>query len=886
MRIVKPQSLAVAHRVIHGSCKHSLAVAAASYWSFDSSGWLHPEIAMWSMVAKEVGGGPELDTGMPKLHGELLLTARAYAPRGPCPALPVRVQMGTIDKTLWVVGDRTWDRNVPGTPVPFTEMPLDWAHAFGGPSIPANPTGKGGATPGKPPQDTDPLPNIEDPKHLVRSRKDRPPPAGLGAYDASWPQRAGKAGTFDAAWLRDRYPALPLDADPTLYNVAPPDQWIAGRFAPGTPFRLENVHPTRPMIESRLPALQARCFVHQQIEGELRFLEVPLAIETVHLFPHLERGIVLWRGTLPVADEDADDIVNLIAGVEAVGASRPAAHYEAVLHGRLDKERGFLRALRDSDLMPEATGAENAPPDAASVEPTEVDEMRALLRRDGLLEANLRRRADAERDRVAERLCAEGLDPAAYLPAPTPPPPPADDLEPIYDRAMADAEAARAQAELARADAEAKARASCAEHGIDYDQAVAAGQAEGGGPPRFSAHQEIERLEDLAEMGDNGGADVTELRAALADPALRRKLEAAERSLRETYLRFAQHFAPARLPDAEGRAALRADVIAVIDRRASLRDRDLTGADLSQLDLTGADFRGAILEGASFAGAELGGADFSEAVAARADFTGASLSGARFHGANLAEARLVAAVGAAVDFRKAVLAKADLAHAVLRDARLDEADLSEARFQDTDLTGATAPQLTLLEADLRGVHLERADLREATLLHAKLTGVRMAGARLPRATLLEVDARDADLRGIDLEGARVVLGGSFDGANLAEARLGGACLRETSFVGADLSGAHADGADFTKSNLTAARLTRAVARGARLSKADLGDADLTSANLMDALLPNARLSGARLEDAHLFRADMLRVRVDGRTRIEGAAMEEARLVRPVREAPR
>lgn len=109
--------------------------------------------------------------------------------------------------------------------------------------------------------------------------------------------------------------------------------------------------------------------------------------------------------------------------------------------------------------------------------------MRALLRRDGLLEANLRRRADAERDRVAERLCAEGLDPAAYLPAPTPPPPPADDLEPIYDRAMADAEAARAQAELARADAEAKARASCAEHGIDYDQAVAAGQARAAAHP-------------------------------------------------------------------------------------------------------------------------------------------------------------------------------------------------------------------------------------------------------------------------------------------------------------------------------------------------------------------------------------------------------------------
>lgn len=68
-----------------------------------------------------------------------------------------------------------------------------------------------------------PLPNLEDPKHLIDSPKDRPPPAGFGYIHPHWEPRWRYAGTYDEHWKKNRAPYLPTDFDPRFNQAAHPD---------------------------------------------------------------------------------------------------------------------------------------------------------------------------------------------------------------------------------------------------------------------------------------------------------------------------------------------------------------------------------------------------------------------------------------------------------------------------------------------------------------------------------------------------------------------------------------------------------------------------------------------------------------------------------------
>src|SRR5262249_35834510 len=148
------------------------------------------------------------DEGMSKPDGELLVHGRCFPPGGKRAATYVRVQLGPIDKKLAVVGDRVWKHGVPTDPQPFTEMPIDWAHAFGGVGVAENPLGKGFAPVLFDGVEIHPLPNIEIDGRLITSPRERPRPAGFSPYELTWPQRFAKVGTYDEEWFRTRFPGV------------------------------------------------------------------------------------------------------------------------------------------------------------------------------------------------------------------------------------------------------------------------------------------------------------------------------------------------------------------------------------------------------------------------------------------------------------------------------------------------------------------------------------------------------------------------------------------------------------------------------------------------------------------------------------------------------
>src|SRR5262249_24725048 len=161
-------------------------------------------------------------------------------------------------------------------------------------------------------------------------------------YDMTWPQRFSKVGTYDDAWLKNDFPGLARDLDPSFFNTAPLDQQIEGHFRGDEPFVIENMHPEKPRLEGKLPGLSTRCFVPQKTEEGEALREATMRLDTVRLIPHRERGILVFRGVLKISQDDSADVTDIVAACEAMDDKKSIEHYETVRAQRLDKKKRHL----------------------------------------------------------------------------------------------------------------------------------------------------------------------------------------------------------------------------------------------------------------------------------------------------------------------------------------------------------------------------------------------------------------------------------------------------------------------------------------------------------------------------------------------------------------
>lgn len=875
MKIVKPLKVGVLHRTFEHRRVFKFVPSVFVHFSLEHPTIALQEQALWPMVVEELGRELVFDEGMPKLRGEVLLAARAYPPGGRAPVCSVRARLGPIDKSLVVVGDRSWERGVPTEPIPFSGMPILWSNAFGGVGFEANPVGKGFAPILREGKEVHPLPNVERPGKLITAPSQRPEPAGFGALDPAAPSRRARAGTYDSRWLNESFPGLADDVDWLTFNLAPEDQWAPEGFRGDEAILLENLHPSRPRIESRLPDLVARAFVARGDE----FTEVPLRIDTVYLFPHRLRGVVIFRGVTDVSEDDAADVDVLMVGCERRGAPRTADHYRAALDRRLDRAKAHIHALREADLMPPR---DPAPP---PVEGERLQDAGAELKLEKRVVQNQRRRAEAQLAEVRADLVRRGVDPAEHG---VPEALPAQETDlPLEDEELADhlenqlerGEAARSEAE-ARIDAQLReARAVCEAQGIDFDALVAEREAEQGGPPKFSAAEELEKLEARVQLGRNAGMPIEEAERALAEPGLGAKLQRAEDEHHDIYRRFAHRFPPARAREPERALRLRDELEAAVARGESLARRDFTSVDLTGVNLRGADLRGAYLEGARLADADLSGADLRDAVFVRADLTDARLVGAELAGANLGDANLVRTdLSGGVDLTGVSFGKARCEETRFRGARLARNEFLDAVFVRCDWREVTASELQLFGTaerplDLSGSSFDGCRLDRVNFLHVRLDGASFVNADVRGCVLAAVSAEGVDFSGADASNLRVVDHSSMPGARFIGARLCKANLRATNLAGSDFSTADLTGADMSESNLEGANLERIHAPGLGLMKARLCNAKLARANLVEALLQKADIAGADMRGANLFRVNFARVKGSKQTRFDGANMK-------------
>lgn len=835
------------------------------------------EVELWRLAASELGKDAVIDECMPKQRGEMLVHGRCYtASRVPRPAASVRVKVGPLDKTLYVIGDRVFRRDgTPGDPEPFTEMPIHYTRAFGGEGFPQNPIGVGFSAVKEDGRAVHRMPNIELPEKLIKSTSDRPAPAGFGPYDLLWAQRWPKIGTYDTKWMREDLPGLAKDMDLSMWNAAPNDQKLqAGYFEGAEEILIENMHPDKPRLEGRLPDVVGRCFVTQRTaEGDV-FREIPLHLDTVQIFPHHERVALSFRGLWSITEDDADDIVHLVIGADDRASPRPIEHYRAVLDRRLDPKREAIEVFRDGDLLPpEAGGKVTGGGD--------IDAMFDLTRSENLLQKNLAERARREAEKTRAVILAAGGDPESLPVVEGPKPvegPSFGDLPDFVERSERDLAEAQRRMDEAHEKTLADARKRYAAAGLDYDAEVRRMKKEAAGPPKFSADQEMERLRDIQTLCRNANVESAELDAALADPATEQKLRKVEEEARNAY-RDGAHLAehrPGRLEE-PARSELRRRVAAAHAEGRSLARLDLSGADLSEMDLRGVDFTETFLENADLSGAILAGGKLARAVLAGADFVGTDLTGVDLTEANLGASNGKNAKLDGVTLRGAILAKADLTGASFAGVVFELADLSDVLLDGAVLTGVRFDKCILKGNLLRGC-----DLRESTFVHAMLVEVDLrnanfANAVLEHASLVRCTLDGASFLKANLCGIRLAEPCSFVGADFTGSTIVAATLREADFSHADFSGATLSTSDLSKCVLREAKLYRVVAKNALFTRADLTGASLVAANLEGAIFLKAKLGRADFKGANLFRADLLRAVGDDRTSFSDALVTQVRV---------
>jgi len=251
----------------------------------------------------------ESDLDYTKPTTDIILHGHAYAPHGkPTRQVDVKVKIANVAKTLRVFGDRLWKMGLLGPkmtdPEPFLRTPLTYERAFGGVDQWSedpkkhdwerrNPVGTGFAVKAEHLVGRR-VPNVEDPRALISSWKDRPRPAGFGPIARHWSPRIELAGTYDARWEKERLPLLPEDFNERFFQCAPADQQAQSYLEGNELVELHNLSPEG-LMRLRLPriALGFRTRLSGKIvdhRGELH---------TVILEPDVPRVIMVWHAMLP-----------------------------------------------------------------------------------------------------------------------------------------------------------------------------------------------------------------------------------------------------------------------------------------------------------------------------------------------------------------------------------------------------------------------------------------------------------------------------------------------------------------------------------------------------------------------------------------------------------
>lgn len=826
MKIIKPMTLSLLHKTYTFNGQHYFVITPVCFFRLGTQKTENPllvEMPQWAVMQKYLAATEIFDMAMPKPKGEVLVAGSAHAPNSePVKSMKIRLALGAVDKTLGVIGNRTWRSGLMpmqqvSDPEPFVTMPISWDRAYGGKSYGDNPAGKGHMGSGKYWRGTSltaELPNVVDPLRIVNDVRSNHCPVGLRPIDITLPQRSKKAGTYSQSWLKNHFPGYAPDMDWSIFNAGSPNQQISGYWQGGESYCIEGMHPQYQTLNGQLPDIRARAFIARKT-GE--FSEIPTVADTVWMFPESLLGVMLFRGQVLVNDSDALDVNSMMVSYENnLDAARSLDHYENVLTLRTNLKTALANAFNESQLTPEKNALQQQ---------KEANEQAEALAKQQAV----------QKEFVADMLVKQNLPVALELPEP-----PVNLLPVIAPQA------------IARGD-------------FDLTEFIEKGE-------QLARQVKEQGEQQLAELEDKQQTLVKQLDSLLSDETKQLQVQMHKRQqledMKAALLHQPDKFASAQKTDPThkplpGNSDQPDDRSGPANQNSTLPDPNMGRRYALHADKKHAELADEVkqvqrqqvkellilqrtLAGRDIAGADLKGLDFSycdlrEVMLEHADLRGCNFSHANLRGAVLAEARLDNCDFTAANFTEANLCKASAIQAnfsacVFDKAMLMEASLQSCKFNQSVWTGTLANQINCNHSDFSDSRFERcvlvqgqfmdtdfsdAQIRESLILDANLSYSRCEGISIHRSALIKSRGQLINLRDAKLSAVQFGTLSDFAKASFAGAKCEQCGMRKMDLRGVDL-------------------------RNAQFRQCDLGESDLRGANIVDAKIIESVLSGANL----------------------------------------
>ena len=934
MQIVKSLHAGLLHGVFQYNQKNYFTVSAL--WAFRlDTGEPVLEKDLWSAMGDLIETNQMFDAGKPKTTGEFLVHGKCYPPKGePVSASRVVIKLGELTKELYVFGDRNWIKGLGfgwgvSEPEKFTEMSVCYQNAFGGADHPENSLGKGLDEVDVNGEMLIPLPNIEYPDQLVGSPKDKPASASLNRVDITCRQRQKKAGTYDQKYIEERMPGFPDDLNLEYFNDAAEDQWNNGFFSGDESYEILNMHAQHSLLKGKLPEIKARCFItHRQDDSDV-FKEIDTVLDTVWFMPGENMGVLIHRGTIDVAEDDATDVTQLMLSHESFAQQpRDRSFYEEQLHKRTDLEQSYKYLMYTAPLIPEGCRcgfdlinesaginlellgkknmeafAENKQKEIEELQNDELTKMKAQLDK---LDIDENARIEIEKLEMLKNIKGADIEESEeekkikellekILPGITTNPEKPDlsklDFSAFDElRKYNEGLASRKQQE---AEALIKEHIDTLKQNKDLpglDKTLSDLEKDLAAPktppvlPRINVQNDLVEIEaDLKKqleeqrhiLRTQGIAEVELANMDFDMSAIKAQVEDATVKFLEGY-RIGAHYTQKMLSPHEGNEKVLLDELLTAFRSGKKTSAgDYAYLDFSNQDLTGIDLSNSFLEYAVFDNTNLTGADLSGAILSHATIKNSIFIDAILENANIGNVDIVDSTFKNTNLNKVVLAKSRLNNTVFEQCSLpDKQDMFlETKFDKVKFIDCDLRKNNFIDLDITGCDFSGSDLSESSFINPIMSQAIFSRANLTSVNFVSAQAENTNFDQAEMKNVRFVGGSSLNNASFESASIPEANLRDCALQRAVFSNANLFKADFGGADLTHAKLDRANARQAQFNKADLTHAVCDRIDMMEGSFYKAILSGAQFCDANLYSVNFLGCTV-GQTDFTGAYLEQ------------
>jgi uncharacterized protein YjbI with pentapeptide repeats len=848
----------------HG--KSFLGVAVFVLVGFDEEGcYLRDYKTIWDEQLSVMNEGAALDNFMPKAYPEYLVSGNAYTNhQNEKTSCMVQVDIGGLAKRLVVTGDRYWNGNVMTRPEPFTSLPLDWRHAFGGKLFELNPAGKGIDEHIVGNIKAIALPNIEDPENRICKPQDRPTPASFGPISLTHPERIAMMGTYSEDWKKYEFPGFLPDMDPEIFNMALQDQqWRDFDELPlGQGFRVWNMHPDTHCWEGTIPELRARCFLLSNKQQPEALSEIEnMRASTCWLLPEIKSLMMIFHGSVETTDPEADDIKVIMGAIEQKSQFRTLEHYIQVLCNRLDPE-----IAADHYASPELLVS------APLLRKDEVDPEDSEINPVGV---RMARFLEVQENETRKWIEGKGMNYDEIAPAFVGPPEGYFEMSEVDLRARLNKMSGDMKVQAAEMSKEAVADRPDLEQLLkqldkDYNEEALLKNPviEHAGPPDMSY------IEALENSGQNHNAPAFSTNA----------LAQLRKQTRSVYRYSAQYQQAVPVLTLSASELMRQEIQQRYWRDKDLTEMDLTGADLSGFNLEGADFSDSFLEGVNLQGAVLTNCNFSRAVLTRARLSQTRIENADFTEANIAKWEVNDSQLSGCQFIETIsdgmaFINSRVEHSYWRNLMPEQIELRETVFHECRFDSCIISHSLICASKFTACHFEKFDWTACVYEKVSAEKTKMKDVAWSGGSLNQCEFADSTLDNLLFEEDVTITSCRFLAAKVLDCNFMNITMNDTIFTGSDLAET-----DFTRSRLVGCNFDFVSARGTIFHKCDLKGSSFRNANLILATLERSDLSGCDFDHATLFRTNVSKVIVDKNTRLDKAYRDQLEIYPMQRDA--